>query len=72
MTAHELIELAAQQADGWMEGDQIAADIRALKSTIPDGVICEAEPVSWCDRYNADRNQYDTVPLYRAAKEPTK
>jgi len=50
MTAHELIERCAQmleERDARGLEDYLANEIRALKQQIPDGAICEAEPVAW-------------------------
>jgi hypothetical protein len=58
----------------------MAMTIRALKATIPDGVICEAEPVAWLLEEGDKSGKYLSFgrpvyfrgsPLYRAAKEPT-
>lgn len=77
MTAHELIEMAARAIEHSSPFN--AACVRDLKLTIPDGVICEPEPDCWLDLdsgallksyWTAPSNEL--VPLYRAAKEPTK
>jgi len=86
MTAHELIERCAQmleERDARGLEDYLANEIRALKSTIPNGVVCDAEPVMWMEspygEIRVNRVHKHTfppqsldwqIPLYRA-KEPT-
>lgn len=49
----------------------MATLIRALKSSIPDGIICDPEPDCWIDPVTGESPpDGNGVPLYRAAKEP--
>jgi hypothetical protein len=64
------------------ESGLLAQAIRALKSTVPDGVVCEMEAVAWMEspygeiRVNqAHKHTFPPqsldwqIPLYRALKE---